>query len=271
MNRKILWPLIAVLVVGLIAIFYPRRAPEPPVPLELPEPASDAAPDASELVDPPPEPEPGFVTEGPAGPEPLPTLDESDEEAQAALKEATSEELVNEHLVTDSIVRKIVTTVDNLPLDTIWMKSRAVPQIDGRFRVEGSGEETYLSKENYARYSPFVQLIENIDTATLADQYERHYPLLQEAYQELGYPGRQFHNRAIEVIDHLLATPDVQGRVRLVQPHVFYKFADPRLESLSAGQKTLIRIGPENAAIIRSKLIELRAELERRSEAPDDE
>jgi hypothetical protein len=40
-----------------------------------------------------------------------------------------------------------------------------------------------------------------------------------------------------------------------------YEFADPELEALSAGQKVLIRIGPENAALIKAKLRDLRREL----------
>jgi hypothetical protein len=38
-----------------------------------------------------------------------------------------------------------------------------------------------------------------------------------------------------------------------------YQFADPALEGLPAGQKILIRMGPENASIIKAKLAELRA------------
>jgi len=36
-------------------------------------------------------------------------------------------------------------------------------------------------------------------------------------------------------------------------------FADPALESLPAGQKLLIRMGPDNAAAVKVKLKELRA------------
>jgi hypothetical protein len=38
-----------------------------------------------------------------------------------------------------------------------------------------------------------------------------------------------------------------------------FTFADPALESRSAGQKLLIRMGPENAAAVKVKLKELRA------------
>ncbi|MEJ2700374.1 MAG: DUF3014 domain-containing protein, partial [Desulfuromonadales bacterium] len=62
-------------------------------------------------------------------------------------------------------------------------------------------------------------------------------------------------------IDHLLAAPEVQGPIRVVRPSVRYKFADPDLEALSAGQKILIRMGPDNAAKVKAKLREIRQEL----------
>ena len=64
-------------------------------------------------------------------------------------------------------------------------------------------------------------------------------------------------------IDNLLATPEVTGPVSLVQPAVFFRYADPGLEALSAGQKLLLRMGPENAAVVKVKLAELRKELMR--------
>lgn len=80
---------------------------------------------------------------------------------------------------------------------------------------------------------------------------------------DLGYPKAYFNDRLIEVIDHLLAAPEVPAQTKLVQPKVFYQFADPDLETRSAGQKILMRIGNENAARIKAKLREIRSELTR--------
>jgi hypothetical protein len=88
--------------------------------------------------------------------------------------------------------------------------------------------------------------------------YKQYYPLFQQAYVDLGYPEGYFNDRLVEVIDHLLATPDVTGPVMLRRPSVNYEFVDPELENRSAGQKMLIRIGPQNAAIVKVKLRELR-------------
>ncbi len=270
MQRRILWIAVAVVVIGLAAVFYPRRATDlPPVPVDLPEPPTATHP-ADDPAAPPaqPEPAPAFVAEEVAEPPaPLPTLDESDEAARDALKEVAGETLVERYLVSDALIRKLVATADNLPREALWIKARAVPPIEGRFQVEGPEDALVISPANHARYAPLVQLVGALDADALAAAYQRHYPLLQEAYEELGYPGRQFHNRALEVIDHLLATPRVTGPIRLAQPHVLYTFADPALEALSPGQKVLLRIGPDNASIIRAKLIELRAALEELSAA----
>ena len=60
------------------------------------------------------------------------------------------------------------------------------------------------------------------------------------------------------IIDHLLATPEVEGPIELVRPKVLYLFADPALEQRSWGQKALIRMGTQNATKVKSKLRDLR-------------
>ena len=46
-----------------------------------------------------------------------------------------------------------------------------------------------------------------------------------------------------------------------MQPKVFYQFADPKLEDLSAGQKLMIRMGPANERALKAKLRDFRTEL----------
>jgi hypothetical protein len=45
---------------------------------------------------------------------------------------------------------------------------------------------------------------------------------------------------------------------------VLYQYADPELESRSAGQKIMMRMGGENEAKVKAKLKEIRSELTRR-------
>ena len=96
---------------------------------------------------------------------------------------------------------------------------------------------------------------------TIVETYRRYYPLIQEAYIGLGYPDGYFNDRAVEVIDHLLATPVPDGPVRLERPHVLYEFADPELEALSSGQKLLLRMGSDQATRLQQALAELRSRI----------
>ena len=127
--------------------------------------------------------------------------------------------------------------------------------------IARQGEVTTLSEANFERYAPLVRVVQGTDVRALAVVYERLYPLFQQAYEDLGYPGKYFNDRLVEVIDQLLQTPEVPAPIPVVQPKVFWEYADPALENRPAGQKLLIRIGPQNARIIKAKLREFRAEI----------
>ncbi|MBW4049937.1 MAG: DUF3014 domain-containing protein [Proteobacteria bacterium] len=190
---------------------------------------------------------------------PLPPLDQSDPVARDSLAGLLGEPAVAKFLVTHHVIRDIVVTVDNLPRGKVAAELRPVQPTAGATMVDNQGGTTVLSPQNYARYAPFVDVVRSLDPKALAAVYFRMYPLFQQAYESLGYPGKYFNDRLVQAIDSLLATPDVQGPIVLVRPKVFYQFADPKLEALPAGQKLLIRMGPQNAGIIKAKLKALRA------------
>jgi hypothetical protein len=143
------------------------------------------------------------------------------------------------------------------------MAARLVPvkTVAGPFLADGAEENRTIGERNAARYLPYVRLAESVDLAKLVAVYVRYYPLFQQAYTELGYPTGYFNDRLVQVIDHLLAAPDIEGPVKLVQRKVLYEFADPEFEARSAGQKMLIRIGAANAARLKAKLREIRREV----------
>ncbi|HEY0886832.1 MAG TPA: DUF3014 domain-containing protein [Ramlibacter sp.] len=225
------------------------QAPEPVV-------AAPAQPPASQPALPPLEPE------APAAP--LAAAD-----VAGALTELLGRTAL---VVTDDFPRRFVATVDNLGRAHAPPLMWPVTPTAGKFTVQEEGGSAVIAADNGARYTPFVLLAEGVDAAAAVQLYARMYPLLQAAYLELGFPGKSFHRRMVEVIDLLLATPrppdplpvqlvEVKGTVASQQPWVRYEYADPALESLSAGQKILLRVGPENQRRLKAKLAELRAEL----------
>lgn len=199
----------------------------------------------------------------PEVPKPLPRLDESDRAVADAINRLTD---VTGLFSFKSFIRHFVVTIDNLTNQKIPQRYVFTQRVPDKFAVVTKDVDTaLLDTRNFKRYAGFVNLAERIDTGKLIAHYVRFYPLFQEAYEELGYPDRYFNDRLIQVIDHLLDAPEVEGQINLVRPKVFYQFANPELEALSAGQKILVRVGVDNAQRVKAKLRELRTVLTRLS------
>jgi len=201
--------------------------------------------------------------------ESLPSLNDSDGPVHSALSSLIGEAAAAHLIKPDMIVRHMVVTIDNLSRKRSALELRPVRSVPGQFMVKGDDQHAVLDPANYQRYTPYVTALQMVDAKQLAQIYFHFYPLFQQAYQNLGYPNGYFNDRLVETIDNLLETPDVSGDIALQRPNVMYQFADPMLENLSAGQKTLVRMGPQNEAIIKAKLKELRAAVADRSRGGD--
>lgn len=251
-HRLVIGVVVAVAAIaGLALLLWPKPVVMPPPPaqapaLDLPAPIEHPLPAA------------------PAAAEPLPPLADSDPFMIDALGELIGAAPAHELLAVPGVARRVVVTVDHLAQEKLPVLTRAVAPLPGTLAVTRDGERITLSEANFARYAPYVQLVAQLDVERLAALYRRVYPLLQQAYGEVGPPDRYFNDRVIAVIDVLLATPDVAGPIELEQPSVYFRYKDPALEALTSGQKLLLRMGAANAAIVKDKLRALRARLARK-------
>ena len=227
----------------------PIAAPAPPAeqPETLPEPLH-------------PLPEPDMDTSDRPELVPLPPLDRSDDYFKLALGDLFGGS-IEEMLAESGMIERIVATVDNLPRDHVAERIRPLDRLEGGFVVDGLGasDEFSINSTNFDRYDMLIDLMAGADLVAVADVYRRFYPLFQNAYVELGYPDGYFNDRLVEVIDHLLATPETEDATPLVRPHVLYEFADPELEALSSGQKLLLRMGTEHRSRVKETLREFRS------------
>jgi len=257
------WP--AVLAVALIAAlaavyyWYLREPPAPPAPAETASAQTAAEPASQSSAQPAirhrlaaPEPEAA---------KPLPTLDNSDTMMRHSLVDLMGGKAFAALVVPRELVRRIVATIDNLPRAAAPQRIIPLKPAPGAFVAAGSGEETTIDAANFARYAPYVRVLESVDSRALVRGYVRAYPLFQRAYEELGYPGSHFNDRLVDALDDLLAAPEIDTPVKLMRPRILYEFADPDLETRSAGQKIMIRMGRENASRVKAKLREIRREL----------
>jgi hypothetical protein len=227
-------------------------------------------------------PEPALQADAPAqSPQaaieyPLGDLPQTEELTGPALRRALANLLGGNaalsFLQLDEFPRRLVATVDNLGRAHAPAQLWPVDPAPDRFTVEAVGDAPVIAADNAGRYTPFVLLAEAVDARRAVDLYVRLYPLLQKAYEELGFPSRYFNDRVMAVIDLLLSTPEtemplklrlteVKGPIASLRPWVRYEFADPALESLSSGQKVLLRVGPVNERRLKDKLAQIRREL----------
>ena len=155
--------------------------------------------------------------------------------------------------------RRLVITVDNLPREHVPSQLRVTRGVPELLRVQKDGETITLDPSNYERYDRIISYVEKMDARKIGRLYAKFYPLLQRTYEETGFPEQRFHDRVLAALDDMMDAPRPTGPIRLVQPKVLYRFEDDHLESLSAGQKIMIRVGPDNAARLRKVLARVRA------------
>jgi hypothetical protein len=254
-NKPIIGVAAAVVVVAAGTWYWlqSRQASLPSVPVTAQQPPPAAEPEPA-IENPLPEGQGAAAGWGP-----LPALADSDAAISEALGGLVGVAAVKDYLLPESVIRHIVVTVDNLPRPKAAVQKRPTSSVTGSFMVKGDELHATLDPQNFTRYQPWVAVVDKLDMRQLTALYVHFYPLFQQAYQDLGYPNGYFNDRLVQVIDNLLATPQPPAPMALARPNVMYTFADPGLESRSAGQKLLLRMGPDNAAVIKLKLKELRA------------
>ncbi len=271
MKRAIYVVLVAALAVGAFyaAKNWPRPAATGPAPLTKPPTPSLPPPPEAGTAE-PTIAHPVPTEDGPR--HPLPPLDQSDAYISKALVDLVGRKPVASFLNVDGFARRFVATVNNLGGESAATELWPVRPTAGRFEADKRGDGLVIGPRNAERYEAFVRFVEGIDSRKAVATYVRLYPLLQKAYEDLGAPGRYFNDRVVAVIEELLATPDVAEPVHVkavgtdggspasgsASAHL-YVFDDPSLESRTAGQKILLRVGPDHAKRLKAKLTEVRA------------
>ncbi len=269
--------------VGLGWLWYsqqpPQSEPVQPVANETAEPAPEKQlhpvvrePQPTEAAAEPTTDESPATTSAPSVPPltPAPTdLNQSDATTREVIKDLSrKEELPTsllQWLTPKEQVRKWVLLVNNVAMGKVPVKNRPLEFSMKPFAVTGTEDQPLLAEANFTRLDPLVNAFVSLDAQLLARYYRAWEPLLQEAYDELGQPG-PFRERLLAAIDRVLAVQPLDDMpIRLKQPSVYYRYADPQLEAASDVEKLLWRMGPRNTVRIQiqSQLRDLKLALTR--------
>ena len=283
-SQRWLWGLL-LLVVLAVGAWYGKAywdaqhaVPQPPAVASQPPQPEDLQPVApmveSTVIAPAQEPQPP-VTKEPLHPL-TPAHSGGSEEIEASVLDRWVVEWLGkpalQFLVMPRLADHVVATIDNLPRSHAAPRLWPLSPVGGKMVLQEDAQGLQIAPQNSQRYDALVNFVTGIDPAQAAVWYRQAYPLLQQSYENLGYPGQYFNDRLVEVIDHLLLTPEpvgpiavklvqVQGNIAPEQPWLRYEFADEGLEQRSAGQKILLRLGAEHRQRLKAYLQALREQV----------
>lgn len=199
----------------------------------------------------------------------LPRLNESDESVKAKAIELSGGAELLSLFVDAELIRKAVRAVHSLSEAWVVKEYRPIQSPTGRFVVSDTGlrdDENLkiyeVSPQNYTRYARYVSALTKVSPSDAVSLYQHFYPLMQEAYEELGYRDVEFNDVMKKALDQFLAVPEFSVNEKLIQPSVMYVYQDKDIERSTSLNKLKLRIGPENLSTLRAWARNFKANLE---------
>lgn len=189
-------------------------------------------------------------------------LANSDELLREMAAELSSRPELLKWLLTEDLIRKFTAAVDNIANGHSPRKQIGFFKPKKDFMALESADLFHLDPAGYERYSQVAEVFASLDAPGFVKLYKQMKNAVQEAYQDLGYPDKDFTLTFLRAVDELLAVPVIEKDIILEKKLLSYVFVEPELERLSDAQKHLLRMGPVNIRKIQSKLEELKVLLD---------
>lgn len=197
----------------------------------------------------------------------LPTLNESDAWLEEKLPTITWRKELLKLVIDDDMIRRFVVFTDNFSQGILAYEHspliKPTTSFSGR-EINENGEVIIKWDETSSRrFSLYVDLLRSVDSETLVSWYFELKPLVDEAYQELGYPEENFTDILQDAITKVLDMEIPKERLELVRPSVMYEFKNEEIEQLDDAEKLMLRLGKENLLVIKSVLLEISEKIAR--------
>lgn len=224
------------------------------------------APDTDRPVATEPSPEIDPTRPGLGVDEELPELDASDEWVRSLVQRLSQHPRLAEWLATDELVRRFVLVVVDMAGNSNPAANVAHLRPAAAFQAGQADGRLVIAPESHRRYDMMAAAFAGLDTEGTMEAYRRLYPLLEEAFEELGIPDQSFHDMLRMALQNLSAARVPQEPVEVVGEEGIYVFRDAELEELRGLEKAMIRLGPANAGQVQAKADELLRELDARWE-----
>ena len=242
-------------VVLLTGIWPPEEESTAPPVIAAP-PAPPPAPVISEFEEPAVEPTPP-----PPAPveEPLPRLEESDDAVRDAVGDIPLGTAGQQYLVPGNIIERSASLIYLMAQGDVPYKLLPVSRPKAAFPISDDGTQVVTNPAGFERYDALTQWLQSLDLKSLLSSLEWFIPLFREAWSYYGEDPAAFDMAVVMTLDLVIATPEVDlSEARLIRKEAVWIFEDPAIEGLAPIQKQVLRMGPENAEIVKAKATEAR-------------
>ena len=241
-------------VVFLTGIWPPEEEPSPIETAPLPEPPP--APVVTEIEEAIPEPAPP-----PPEPveEPLPRLEESDDAVRDAVGDIPLGTAGQQYLIPGNIIERSASLIYLMAQGDVPYKLLPVSRPKAAFPISDDGTQVVTDPAGFERYDALTQWLQSLDLESLLSSLEWFIPLFREAWSYYGEDPAAFDMAVVMTLDLVIATPELDlSEARLIRKETVWIFEDPAIEGLAPIQKQVLRMGPENAEVVKAKAAEAR-------------
>ena len=241
-------------VVLLTGIWLPEEKPAPIVTAPSPEPPP--APVVTEIEEPIPEPAP--LPPEPVE-EPLPRLEESDDAVRDAVGDIPLGTAGQQYLIPGNIIERSASLIYLMAQGDVPYKLLPVSRPKAAFPISDDGTQVVTDPAGFERYDALTQWLQSLDLESLLSSLEWFIPLFREAWSYYGEDPAAFDMAVVMTLDLVIATPEIDlSEARLIRKEAIWVFEDPAIEGLAPIQKQVLRMGPENAEVVKAKAAEAR-------------
>lgn len=197
----------------------------------------------------------------------LPSLDESDAWVQEKLPSFTWRKELLKLVINQDMIRRFVVFTDNFAQGNLAYEHSPLIKPSNKFSANeskvGGSIEWHWDEATSRRFTLYVDLLRSFDSETMVQWYFEMKPLIDQAYDELGYPDDNFTDVLHEAITKVLDMEIPKESLDLERPSVMFRYKNAKIEALDDADKLLLRLGKENLLVIKSVLLEINERLAR--------
>ena len=189
----------------------------------------------------------------------LPPLGQMDTFVRALLGSLSSHPDLARWLATDDLVRQMANGIDRIARGQTPGRDLPAFRPNGEFKIVRRGKTATIDPVSFRRYDGLTRLVQSLDPRAVAEVYRTIYPRLDEAYRALGRNEGHIDAAVTAALQLLIDAPIPDEPTAVVPGRgATFAYADAKFEQLTAAQKQLLRMGPENARRIQLRLREVR-------------